>query len=49
VLRADRRIARYLARDVFHLLGYHYLAREGEMLLFSRQPHDRRRPRSIVL
>lgn len=43
-LVADRSIARWLAVDVFHLLGFRRLASDGRRLEVARRQHDRRRP-----
>ena len=40
--RADPRVARFLATEVFHLFGYRRVRSAGERLLFSRRRPDRR-------
>lgn len=36
-LRVNRKVARFLAREFFHLFGYRHCASESEVLLFSRR------------
>jgi len=37
ILEVDRRIARFLATDIFHLLGYRKCRKVGNYLIFSRR------------
>lgn len=43
-LVVDRRIARWLALDVFHLLGFRRVASDRRRIVVSRRLHDRRPP-----
>ncbi|MFK7959426.1 MAG: succinylglutamate desuccinylase/aspartoacylase family protein [Phycisphaerales bacterium] len=46
-LEVDRRVARWLAVDVFHLLGYRALGGDEDTLWVARRQHDLRRPRTM--
>ena len=48
-LVVDRRIARWLAVDVFHLLGFRRVASDRRRIVVSRRLHDRRPPRRMRL
>jgi succinylglutamate desuccinylase len=48
-LVVDRRIARWLAVDVFHLLGFRRVAFDRRRIVVARRLHDRRPPRRIRL
>jgi len=43
-LVVDRRIARWLALDVFHLLGFRRVASDRRRIVVARRLHDRRPP-----
>lgn len=47
-LRVDTRVARFLAADVFHLLGFRRWRMEDGVVVVSRRAHDLRRPARIV-
>lgn len=48
-LIVNRRLARWLVNDVFHLFGYRLWREDGEELIIVRRPHDRRGPDRIDL
>ena len=48
-LLVDRNVARWLAVDVFHLLGYRLIRERDEALIVSRHAWDLRAPDKIVL
>jgi hypothetical protein len=37
-LRVDRRVARWLVVEIFHLLGFRRRRQDGEQFVFSRRP-----------
>lgn len=46
-LSVNRRVARWLAIDIFHLLGYRGLGGDEHTLFVARRQHDLRRPRTM--
>ena len=49
VLMVDTRVARWFPLEIFHLLGYRKLRRNGEGLFVSRRRYDLSAPREISL
>ncbi len=45
----DRRVARWLAEDVFHLAGFRVVHETDEMVRVARRPHDLRAPEKVDL
>jgi len=48
VLLVDTRVARWYPLEIFHLMGYRKLRRDGPILTVSRRAHDLRAPKRYV-